>query len=72
MSLHAEDSNGEVDVYEEVENVKKISNSTFTKKKRYVNVDFNNIIIYKFILTAIAYSGFFFHSFAVEYLSLKF
>ena len=66
MSLHAEDLNGEIDVDEEVENTRKISSSTFTKKKRFKNITMRQTIIIKMVLTTFVYMAFFAHAFIIN------
>ena len=72
LSLHVEDTNGEIDVDEEVENTKKINNSTFAKKKRFKLINFNKSIYVKLLLIPIFATAYFVHSFVQSYLSLDF
>jgi hypothetical protein len=71
-SLHAEDVNGEIDVDEEVENTRKISSSTFTKKKRFKNLDFVDSHLLEFLFIAVVYCGYFVHTYAINSNYLKF
>lgn len=72
LSLHVEDTNGEIDVDEEVENTKKINNSTFAKKKRFKLINFNKSIYIKLLLIPILATAYFVHSFAESYVNLNF
>jgi len=72
MSLHVEDTNGEIDVDEEVENTKKINSSTFAKKKRFKLVSFSKAIYCKLMLIPLFSIAYFIHSFALSYLNLTF
>jgi hypothetical protein len=72
MSLHLEDTNGEIDVDEEIENAKKINSSTFAKKKRFKLIKFNKFIYLKLLFIPLCASAFFIHSFVVSYLNLQF
>jgi len=67
-----EDTNGEIDVDEEIENAKKINSSTFAKKKRFKLINFNKSIYFKLLLIPICASAFFIHSFVLSYLNLQF
>jgi hypothetical protein len=72
LSLHVEDTNGEIDVDEEVENTKKINNSTFAKKKRFKLINFNKSIYLKLLLIPLLATAYFVHAFAQSYASLAF
>lgn len=72
MSLHVEDTNGEIDVDEEVENTKKINSSTFAKKKRFKLINFNKSIYCKLLLIPLIATAFFLHSFLQSYFNLTF
>ena len=71
LSLHVEDSGGEIDVEEEVENSRKVNSSTFAKKKRFKEITFEKGAYLRLLVLPILAFGFFLHSFLVSYLSLS-
>ena len=64
-TLHVEEINGEIDVDEEVEQTRKISSSTFTKKKRFKHIDNKYELIIKVTLMSFLSLAFFFHTFVI-------
>jgi hypothetical protein len=72
MSLHVDDISGEIDVEEEVENTRKLSSSTFAKKKSFKKIDMKYHLFVKFLIISIIYCGFYIQAFVISQDTLGF